>query len=62
MENWLSALLDTLSTVADAMSTASAVGAGPVTQLNAAGPSLKATVQSLKTQFKVFQSKKVFTE
>ena len=62
LENWLSALLDTLSTVADAMSTASAVGAGPVTQLNAAGPSLKATVQSLKTQFKVFQSKKVFTE
>ena len=62
LENWLSALLDTLSTVADAMSTASAVGAGPVTQLNAAGPSLKATVQSLKTQFKIFQSKKVFTE
>lgn len=62
LENWLSALLDTLSSVADAMSTASAVGAGPVTQLNATGPSLKATVQSLKTQFKVFQSKKVFTE
>ena len=62
LENWLSSLLDTLTTVADAMSTASAVGAGPVTQLNAAGPSLKATVQSLKTQFKVFQSKKVFTE
>lgn len=62
LENWLSALLDTLSSVADAMSTASAVGAGPVTQLNATGPSLKATVQSLKTQFKIFQSKKVFTE
>lgn len=62
LENWLSALLDTLSSVADAMSTASAVGAGPVTQLNATGPSLKATVQSLKSQFKVFQSKKVFTE
>jgi hypothetical protein len=62
LENWLSALLDTLSSVADAMSTASAVGAGPVTQLNATGPALKATVQSLKTQFKVFQSKKVFTE
>lgn len=62
LENWLGALLDTLSSVADAMSTASAVGAGPVTQLNATGPSLKATVQSLKTQFKVFQSKKVFTE
>lgn len=62
LENWLGALLDTLSSVADAMSTASAVGAGPVTQLNATGPALKATVQSLKAQFKVFQSKKVFTE
>lgn len=62
LENWLGALLDTLSSVADAMSTASAVGAGPVTQLNATGPTLKATVQSLKAQFKVFQSKKVFTE
>lgn len=62
LENWLSALLDTLSSVADAMTTASAVGAGPVTQLNATGPGLKATVQSLKTQFKIFQSKKVFTE
>jgi hypothetical protein len=62
LENWLSTLLDTLDTVADAMSTASAVGAGPVTQLNATGPGLKATVQSLKSQFKIFQSKKVFTE
>ena len=62
LENWLGALLDTLSSVADAMSTASAVGAGPVTQLNATGPALKATVQSLKAQFKIFQSKKVFTE
>ena len=62
LENWLSALLDTLDSVATAMSTASAVGAGPVTQLNAAGPSLKATIQSLKTQYKLFQSKKVFTE
>lgn len=62
LENWLSALLDTLSTVADAMSTASAIGAGPVTQLNVTGPALKATVQSLKAQFKLFQSKKVFTE
>lgn len=62
LENWLGALLDSLSTVADAMSTASAIGAGPVTQLNATGPALKATVQSLKAQFKLFQSKKVFTE
>jgi hypothetical protein len=62
LENWLGALLDSLSTVADAMSTASAIGAGPVTQLNITGPALKATVQSLKAQFKLFQSKKVFTE
>lgn len=62
LENWLSTLLDTLDILATAMSTASAVGAGPVTQLNAAGPSLKATIQSLKTQFRLFQSKKVFTE
>jgi hypothetical protein len=62
LENWLSTLLDTLDTVASAMSSASAVGAGPVTQLNAAGPTLKATIQSLKTQFKLFKSKKVFIE
>lgn len=62
MENWLSALLDALDSVATAMSSASAVGAGPVTQLNTTGPILKSTVQSLKTQFKVFQSKKVFVE
>jgi hypothetical protein len=62
LENWLGALLDTLSSVADAMTSASAVGAGPVTQLNATGPALKATIQSLKAQFKLFQSKKVFTE
>jgi hypothetical protein len=62
MENWLSALLDALDSVATAMSSASAVGAGPVTQLNTTGPILKSTVQSLKSQFKVFQSKKVFVE
>jgi len=62
LENWLGALLDTLDTVATAMSTATAVDAGPVTQLNAAGPSLKSTIQSLRTQYKTFQSKKVFTE
>ena len=58
----MSALLDALDSVATAMGTASAVGAGPVTQLNATGPILKSTVQSLKTQFKLFQSKKVFVE
>lgn len=62
LENWLSSLLFTLDSVATAMTSASAVGAGPVTQLNAVGPILKARVQSLRTQFKVFQSKKVFTE
>lgn len=62
LENWLGALLDTLDSVATAMTTATAVGAGPVSQLNAAGPSLKATIQSLKSQYKLFQSKKVFTE
>jgi len=44
------------------MSSASAVGAGPVTQLNTTGPILKSTIQSLKTQFRVFQSRKVFVE
>jgi len=62
LENWLGALLDALDSVATAMQTASAVGAGPVAQLNAAGPVLKATVSSLKSQYKIFQSKKVFTE
>lgn len=62
LENWLGALLDALDSVATAMQTASAVGAGPVTQLNAAGPVLKATISSLKSQYKIFQSKKVFTE
>ena len=62
MENWLGALLDALDLVATAMSSASAVGAGPVTQLNSTGPILKATVQSLKTRFTLFQSKKVFIE
>lgn len=62
LENWLGALLDTLDLVASAMQTASAVGAGPVTQLNAAGPVLKSTIQSLKTQYKLFQSKKVYIE
>ena len=62
LENWLGALLDALDSVATAMQTSSAVGAGPVTQLNAAGPVLKSTVASLKAQYKIFQSKKVFTE
>jgi hypothetical protein len=44
------------------MTTATSVIGGPVVQLNAAGPELQAVVNSLKTQIKLFQSKKVFTE
>ena len=62
LENWLGALLDALDAVATSMTSASAVGAGPVTQLNVSGPILKSTVQSLKTQYKLFKSKKVFVE
>lgn len=61
MENWLKALLSSLEAVAGAMTSASALGI-PVTQLNSAGPSLKASIQSLKKQIKQFQSNKVFTE
>ena len=62
LENWLGALLDALDAVATSMSSASAVGAGPVTQLNATGPILKSTIQSLKTQYRLFKSRKVFVE
>lgn len=62
LEIWLGSLLSTLDLVATAMSTASAVGAGPVISLNTAGPALKATVKALKAQYKLFQSKKVFIE
>jgi len=61
MENWLKVLLSSLEAVASAMTSASALGV-PVTQLNSSGPSLKASVESLRTQIKRFQSKKVFTE
>lgn len=62
LENWMNSLLDALSSVAIAMSSASAIYGGPVTQLNAAGPELRAVVKSLRTQIKQFQSKKVFTQ
>lgn len=62
LENWLNVLLDSLDTLSTALSTAAAVTGGPVTQLNSAGPSLKATVTSLRTQIKQFQSNKVYTE
>lgn len=61
-EFWMTQLLDSLNVVANAMSNASAVGAGPVTQLNATGPVLKASVDSLKRQIKRIQSKKVYIE
>lgn len=61
-EFWMTQLLDSLSIVADSMSRASAVGAGPVAQLNATGPVLKASVDSLKRQIKRIQSKKVYIE
>jgi hypothetical protein len=61
LENWLATLLSSLDAVASAMTSASALGT-PVTQLNSTGPSLKASVQSLRAQIKRFQSKKVFTE
>ena len=61
-ENWITTLLDTLDSVATAMSTATTPLGGPVTQLIAAGPELKAVVGLLKSQVITFQSKKVFTE
>jgi hypothetical protein len=62
LENWLTTLLDTLSSVASAMASATSITGGPVPTLNAAGPELDAVVKSLKTQLILFQSKKVFTE
>jgi hypothetical protein len=62
LENWMNSLLDALSSVASALSSAAAVSGGPVTQLNAAGPELQAVVKSLRTQIRQFQSNKVFTE
>lgn len=62
LENWLTTLLDTLSSVSSAMASATSITGGPVPTLNAAGPELDAVVKSLKTQLILFQSKKVFTE
>ena len=61
-ENWMNTLLDTLQHVAQAMTNASAVSGGPVTQLNMVGPELTAVIRSLRTQMAGFKSKKVFTE
>lgn len=62
LENWLTTLLDTLESVANAMSTATTPLGGPVTQLISTGPELKAVIGLLKAQVITFQSKKVFTE
>ena len=62
LENWLNTLLSSLNTLAFALETAASVSGGPVIQLNAVGPVLRATVKSLQTQIKQFQSNKVFTE
>lgn len=65
LENWLTTLLDTLESVAIGMSSAAAYVDGkptPITSLIAAGPELQAVSRSLKTQMRLFQSKKVFTE
>lgn len=62
LQNWLETLLDTLENVGSAMSTATAVSGGPVTNLVSTGPELRAVARSLKAQIKQFQSKKVFTE
>lgn len=62
LQSWLETLLDTLENVGTAMSTASAISGGPVTQLVTTGPELKAVAKALKAQMKQFQSKKVFTE
>lgn len=62
LENWLTTLLNTLNSLSYAMSSAASTTGGPVTSLNAVGPELRATVKSLQTQLKQFQSKKVFTE
>ena len=62
LENWLITLLDTLDSVANAMSTATTPLGGPVTQLIAAGPQLKGVVTMLSGSLATFQSKKVFTE
>lgn len=62
LQNWLETLLDTLENVGTAMSSATAVSGGPVTQLITTGPELRAVARALKAQMKQFQSKKVFTE
>jgi hypothetical protein len=61
-EFWITQLLNSLTIVADSMTNASAVGAGPVSQLNSTGPVLKASIDSLKRRISGFQSRKVYIE
>jgi hypothetical protein len=62
LENWLISLLNTLEVVGSAMELAKTVDGKSIISLNTTGPMLRSTVQSLKKQFALFQSKKVFTE
>jgi hypothetical protein len=70
LENWLTILLDSLESVAIAMSSAAVYDVDdsgapitrPVMSVATVGPELGAAVKSLKTQIELFQSKKVFTE
>lgn len=61
-DNWMNTLLDTLQHVAAAMTNASSVSGGPVTQLNMVGPELSSVISSLRKQMDQYKSKKVFTE
>ena len=62
LENWLTTLLDTLGNLGQALTSATAVSGGPVTQLNVVGPEVTAVVKALKTQISIIKSKKVYTE
>jgi hypothetical protein len=62
LENWLETLLDTISDIGTAMSSAAAVSGGPVTSLMSTAPQITAVVASLKTQLQSLFSTKVFTE
>ena len=62
LENWLKTLLNSLDRLSTALTVSTSVLGGPVTQLNAAGPALKASIQSLRSQIKNIQSNKVYTE
>lgn len=59
---WLTDLLSSLNRLAYAIEAASAVSGGPVVQLNAAGPALRASLTLLEKQIKELKSNKVYTE